>query len=532
MMKVYNSLLNGEEGTKKPKWIGINNILSYLSNINMIMNEIIDTNNINLTSLQTQMDNFEDTIDTAYIKIRDLSVTNPDYNANSNSDKLTGIFFNAIRYYGDKTTPLTNLYSLYSEYKKRVIYGYNIILNIKEGLSSINKEKMTTEFTELIDVFANLKKMFENINDTHLNNYNEYQRKFNKFISLIVSMQIIIIAYSLIAVIVLVKYVLYKKTNVFQMVLLFMWSILFIFAMVNIFIGVALGIISSLSRDLVGTIQYSFTNKNLNNKTAIFFDKTSSQGKSILDLCANDNGNVIKAFNLLESSSQFWQINSLYETVYSLFSFKTELASVNTTLTITKDLAGLYNRYKENIQEAIGDDYFEPTRKLNNFTNPDIGGNSKTEYHDYWIISKVDECLGGYPYYTGNLYNNDKNKKCLCFPDWKNKIDSIRNRYRPIDGYGELLAINITNAISRISKTYEDMKNLMDNYFLKYNTQMENILILIDKELAIVIEKQIAITEDFYNLIYPLVDDKKVLSITSCSKNNIYNVHRIFKELP
>ena len=84
--------------------------------------------------------------------------------------------------------------------------------------------------------------------------------------------------------------------------------------------------------------------------------------------------------------------------VYSLFSFKTELASVNTTLTITKDLAGLYNRYKENIQEAIGDDYFEPTRKLNNFTNPDIGGNSKTEYHDYWIISKVDECLGGYPY--------------------------------------------------------------------------------------------------------------------------------------
>ena len=61
---------------------------------------------------------------------------------------------------------------------------------------------------------------------------------------------------------------------------------------------------------------------------------------------------------------------------------------------------------------------------------------------------------------------------------------------------------------------------------------MENILILIDKELAIVIEKQIAITEDFYNLIYPLVDDKKVLSITSCSKNNIYNVHRIFKELP
>ena len=127
-------------------------------------------------------------------------------------------------------------------------------------------------------------------------------------------MQIIIIAYSLIAVIVHVKYVLYKKTNVFQMVLLFMWSILFIFAMVNIFIGVALGIISSLSRDLVGTIQYSFTNKNLNNKTAIFFYKTSSQGKSILDLCANDNGNVIKAFNLLESSSQFWQINSLYET--------------------------------------------------------------------------------------------------------------------------------------------------------------------------------------------------------------------------
>ena len=92
MMKVYNSLLNGEEGTKKPKWIGINNILSYLSNINMIMNEIIDTNNINLTSLQTQIDNFEDTIDTAYIKIRDLLVTNPDYNANSNSDKLTGIF--------------------------------------------------------------------------------------------------------------------------------------------------------------------------------------------------------------------------------------------------------------------------------------------------------------------------------------------------------------------------------------------------------------------------------------------------------
>ena len=87
------------------------------------------------------------------------------------------------------------MYSLYSEYKKRVIYGYNIRLNIKEGLSSINKEKLTTEFTELIDVFANLKKMFENINDTHLNNYNEYQRKFNKFISLIVSMQIIIIAY-------------------------------------------------------------------------------------------------------------------------------------------------------------------------------------------------------------------------------------------------------------------------------------------------------------------------------------------------
>ena len=283
---------------------------------------------------------------------------------------------------------IRNTQDYYDVLLESINYSKDSILEYEEGLNDLENKYLNDAYSFLNDYIL-------------------------KYCQLYILLFILVIAFGILGLLFLSAYV--HKCQCIKCFYIILWNIEEIFIIIIVLIGVALGLLSVLSQNIIAVIQYSTTPENLNNSNPIVFNENISD---IVNECFNEKGNLSEIIQKNSSSLQtFDKLLELKESVENTIKQLKDNDNLKkgflTLQSIINNTDKIYNNYINNSVYDIIDCKFmkNDINILIDVVNEDL---KETSRKLELIIYAASLCIA-ISIMCGiiviNRYNNDKKKK-------------------------------------------------------------------------------------------------------------------------
>lgn len=461
-LKFFDHALYGDEQTTLPKWVGVENITKTLSDT------ILEVRNMSVKA------------STAFQKLDALNSNDTLYSNNIQESKafytplkgpstLNGIYPLWAYQYQDETKVNLMLGQINIEYTviiKSVISLMNELFND----TSVMTEQTDAVVQSLENVNSEIQSLTEMVNSIYSKVSDAFITTISKVVDyLLLSFQILFgafIGFSVLSIALLSLY-LCSKCSLFKCCLHLLWNFLILFIACCFIIGTFLGLVGSVSQQMVPVISYVLSDEYLNSNESIFYQ--NSTATKLLKECINGEGDLASAMGIGSTKADI--LESFYNVSNKLTNFTDSIKLLNNSkaLTEAKSLLTEYNNdYSISTNSSYGKD--DVTASLNALTNlTDKNERGLCDTQDQWT-STVTKCKSEYIYLSPSETKQSGIKYCLLITDWdSNKVEdfykgcenksSIVSQYKSISQYAashqETISkmINKTNVMESIYKT-------------------------------------------------------------------------------
>ena len=474
-LRFFDHALYGDGQEKAPKWIGVNGLTKTLS----------------ATIVEVQ------------------NMTQKTSGAFKNLDKLKindGIYSNHIQeskeYYAPLKGPSTQneiypiwAYQYQDETKLSLTLGkinaeYKIVIKPVIALMSelfTDTTVLTKETDAVVQSLENVKGEVQALTDMVDSIYSKVSDAFVTTLSkiidyLLLSFQILfgaLIGFSALSIALLSLY-LCSKCSLFKCCLHLLWNFLILFIACCFIIGTLLGLIGSVSQQMVPVLSYVLSDTYLNSNESIFYK--NSTATKLLEECINGKGDLAKVIGIGSTKADI--LKSFYEVSNKLTNFTDSIELLNNSKALPEAkamLIGYQNDYSISTDSSYGnDDVTESLNALTKLTDKNMGSSCDTQ--DQWTSTKT-KCINGYTYLAPSATKQTGVKYCLLISDWDNsKVEefytgcgdqsSIVTRYDSINQYVVSHQNTISKMISRTDKMdelYGDMAKDVKSEFHSLN---------------------------------------------------------------
>ena len=465
IFQIYAHFIYGDDCPEKPIWNGIDQIKNLLIKTE---NQLIDIINYGIKVnesyyiVKNNIFSSEDFINEEFNKydLNDFIIENPLKDRNEfNYDYVI------FDYYYDLKK---NLNYTKTDYLNYLYVGIKIL----EKLSNITNDIQNNEISQLLNDSINqlndIENTFIDLAKDILNDLYDYQNTYNKY-----SKKINFLVFGLLllcSILISIGLFLFKIKNIpcMRFLIHITWYFNMFFILIIIIIGVIFGIISFVSKDSVGVMEYIISSENLNKKTNALAIK--GNGSEYLNICFNYDGQLKKVLNL-NSSSIIDNLNILYEykSIIDLYYYNlSSFIDWYTNLTVMYSYNYTYPSSKKGYKFYNGTSYsnlLNVLLQLRNYT--DLNYNNQLEeyninFNHYWILNEFD-CISDYEIVSNTsdeLYNLGSDKK-YCF-----------NLIQFTDCFSNYNNITI-NETTNLCEIWESYKNSIINFYDTYNTKID-----------------------------------------------------------
>ena len=468
----YYNIKEGQIKNNKLNWPGLDNIYTYIDELNEFSNIIIIDKYYNTFGLK-----YYENINIEY-KINDqmehlLKSYKKKYNELLTFTKNLKIYDMTPKYLKDYINLLENINNRINDDIYKTVSKYN---DFQNALNNI-KKKLYSDIDNNIDLnneLNNLNNSIENI-DLFSISFEEYKNKiintffrihkhlkiFGVTLNLIFNLIYMIIISGIITFLSL--YIFWKQKKLFRIILYVLWNICMAFTIYYFLLSGFLGMVNFGAKDSIGLLQTIFSYENLNEAKLIF----EKNNLNFFKECIYGNGEFLNLLDLTNKNIYNYYdlsyINNLYTAYYNIIIRTKEddlyydkyFVSADIKLTDASNPNNLKSNF-ENIENLL--------ETINKYT---------INYKDYWFIgedicsSDNNNCCKITSY---NAYQNSKSTACKVSNYKNNDIkEKIQKIYEIYDTNNKKI-IDITEKQTNIKET---LKNEISNqYFILYRNNI------------------------------------------------------------
>ena len=482
LFQIYRTVLYGDQKQSNPKWPGtikikeiLNIIINVVENLNLHKSILVQQ------EIQENSNYFQELLHNSYLLFANRVLPYPEPEMNTEH-----FIPNYIDDYGPFEQTGKDLYYVHNEYIK--LQEHNMFLNnYLELIGNIieRKEVMIEILNYSKFQVDELTKTFEALSEKILEHWLIVQNYFNIYGKIILlCINSIISLLSFFGTCFLVIYSLCNNCEKMKYIINVTWIMLSILTIIIFAIGIILGSLSVITVDLVGIVNYAFSQENLigdvNNKTILFEKGKASE---YINICINSDGDLTNAFRLNKDDPNVILLQNLYTSLGQL-ERNLVLLSENNLISVTKRLYNKYDEYKDN----PGDVHSSFTTQLNKL-------NDLLNGVQFWVV-KEEECI--------------EKENCFSLKNNYSTYILVKNSY-------EIITIRKTLQ-EFLFKHIELLNDLQAN-----NIEMENILVDIRKQLISQLGQSLDIITVMYWKISPYISNEQLFSPFNCEflKGNV-----------
>ena len=463
-LQFFNHTIFGDTRAMAPRWIGLTGIVQQLANTTKLVE-----NMGNIT--QGVFDNIE------YLKGNDSLYLN-DIQTSKND------FYKEITAPNDKEKTILPIYAKEYESEKNITLDlgkinveYNVVLHPSiELMNSLFKDSqtMSKETKSVVDAISGVTNQINDFSSLMDSMETKISNQFITYISsfsgnILLAFKIIFgifIAFAIGAIGFLILF-LCSHSGFFKFLLHLIWNLLLIFIIAAFIIGSLLGIVGTLSQQVVPVVSYFLDKEYLSSKDSIF--GSNSQVATYIDICLNGNGSLAEAMNVTTTKTSV--LDTFYNATMKLDNMTESIKALNksTVLTgIAEKLEVSKNEFVYATDSSYGDS--DVTYILNDLRQyTDKSKDESACAYDLWT-SQEKNCEGysllhpGEQRKEGELY-------CLLFKDWEETDvqeiykdcahnDTILSKFVPMKAFVNAHTERVQSMIDKtneMSKIYETM---------------------------------------------------------------------------
>ena len=522
LFTMYDRMVNGENITDNSlsKWTGFASSQIVLKQT-VEAAALISAISFGEFILENDVNSLKADLNDEYENKKDTTVTNHDP---LNQTEIIPYF---IEQYGPITDNTTYLGMINYELNTKI---YND-LELLNDYRKLIEENISENYTEIAKAVAGAIYILNNIEeylDYYANQFLDeilyYIKNVDKYLLISIYIVISLLIFGCVSGFAFILIFLISNTGIknyltFRKLFISVWCLIFILSVCNIIIGVALGIISDISKDGVGLINYMFSIDNLNSTEPIIVN-ISTNGTAFLDVCTNRNGDLSSVLNISVTNSPIESINTLYSYKHQIEVLYNKTQGYNDYFDSTYNLNLLYKEY---INEKIYDDIAPSLIELNKYTDSSLGNsyidNSSSNIRDRWV-SLIKDCPNGYNYVPiGDPQLQLKGNYCLLVSEWSGHSLSITSRYSMIStplGYYKTADKAVYADTSSIASYIDDsLKVLYSMKAMNTEFDLKSTKLMIKYKISVgIIYQALKTLDDIYS---PLISEgESLMTILGC----------------
>ena len=433
ILNIFSNIKDGEKIYDEiPKWEGIEKIKSLFNTLSNKITEISNYyqdinstyNNVIQVEFYTKINNTTFISDKQIKNIEDYYILNPDIREDSNKNIIVDYIYN----YNNSLYLTFNDYNISLYPKEQIVLNLIYILSNIRNYSNLIKENIDESNKHLDDVMSTFNvfsdKIIEEIVKYQIKINNNYKKIYYPLFSIFLIFPILnSIGFFLV----------YQNHPCMRILLHIVFHFQNFFTSIICLIGIFLGIISVMGKDIINVFNYSISTDNLINENPIII---KGNGREYINTCFNLNGHLSEVIGLNKDS----KVNFLNELYLLDDTIKNNISLIES---LTLDTQNLYNEYKNNFFDITNVNYYNNDKikyiknilnDLRKFTDASfdenyiLENNTNKTYH-MWVFNK-SRCENDYLYSTNYEKSENLNEKmCFVFSDFENYPDYYKGLY-------------------------------------------------------------------------------------------------------
>jgi hypothetical protein len=516
-----------------PKWIGITNIQTTLSNTQTALDKIaaaFPTAFSDNSWANSATTNFENKLTSSYTTYSASQLTNPNpaTSLKGGVSKITPLY---ITQYGDYKTSGTALNIIYQEYSTLIKGSLTLLDQAKTYTTNVNTYMIDIKST-LTNIQNNVNTMtsaFNSISTDVLDKWIDAQDQANNNgVTAFLVLFAILIGVSALSVVFLILLV-FCNCKCFRFFLHIFWNIITLLMILTFLLGGVFGIIGIVGTDGVSVMKWIFGSENLTSASPKIITSTTTAG--YVNTCINGNGDLSASFIPANSNSNY--LDKLYQVSYTLSSTKTQIQNYSKSQAISK-INSQYNNMINDItlttSAAQGNN--DITAILNEYrgwTDSSINKYQKgcsPSAQDVWSQSK-DKCLSDYTYIANGGKVGDKN--CVLIPEFSGA--SATTRYATQTGCTggstdfATVALAANAYVTSLNQYINDNKALL-NQLIANNNNIDTNFSEMATQLLASLNKISGVIDPLVTLFQNIVGNNGLFKLINCGKKIAF--HLIF----
>ena len=470
--KFIKNVFEGDECYEKPIWSGFSHIINSIVNIDKIIlnsyskndkiiDNINDIKNLSFYQYIMQNEKFLNDEKSKYEDLYKINFINPDP-------------FNSENVFPDFIYEMPNLLKdIIFDFEYSIVHPFKVLNDISEYINVIysNKDNISNSLKNSLEKLNKFKQTFDYFAYDAIVNKIKYQKYINKYGNAFFSFFFpVCISIGSINIFCLLFYVTFNLqwTRIPMYVL---WNIETLIMIISFIFGLLFSLIYLEGKDGRDIIDYALSSYNLNNKNTIIF---KGEGKEYLNICFNENGDLLNKLNLLNNNTIL--IDKLYDYILII---ETQIKIVSNEFDNLKKHINNFENYYDYIDNSyyyINGEKYEFKNiliELRKYSDSGYEGNylkKNNEIFDVWVFSKKN-CPKGYKYISNSDNYILQKRNCLLFNERKNLSSYYNNIVINKGKYNNLQeAFESYNKtiFSYIEKNQEILKNNILPYFNEY----------------------------------------------------------------
>ena len=451
MINFLEHLTKGEDKTDFPKWIGTNNIVAELENLDKVTQTVEDEYpNVfeanDYTTLGSKITDYEDN-KIPNIKSLYKGLPNPQTTA------MIYPFFVV----GFKEQTGVHTIEITEEFKTLIKTPYDTINQLKEVSENIkaNKTGVSNSLSSFKVTFNNIESTVSNVSEPAIDNILKVRDKaFDLFLFAFKILYGILLVLA-IALMTLLSLYVWVKLYILKFSTHVIWNVGMVICFLTLLIGSIIGVACYIFKAISPSFTYLLSKEYLSDPSSLF--SQTGDVADYIDICLNRDGDLIKGLGVSTTAAQnLEELNTVSRTVQSM-----NLSLPNSSPVFASILEEM-QRYKADLSTVTNYEThrYDDIQKIIDSINAETDENHVCKAYDYYATT-IEKCKEGYTYQE-TFQSTGKN--CYILPNSNLVIaytactlDSIKSKLSYINRIGQLL----DDTIDSIKTNYVEPFNLL-----------------------------------------------------------------------
>ena len=508
LFKLHRTVVNGENTSVTPKWIGISTLENALTQTTLVIDDVQkNVSKLYQSSLQNDTNTFTSLLFdlseeynnniNKFTKNNSVSINNFTLINPSNSANNSFLVPKYIERLGSYKNPDSYLSQINDEHILIMEPGLVFLNEMKNASSSLQNQsdEVKSSLSTSINDLNQIQSTFDDLSSDIFDEIIKYQNYINDYSDLVFYVLTgIFMFFGVVGFLCTFFFVLCEKCQCIRIFLHILWNFLAFFSFILMLLGGIIGLVGIVLTDGVGVLDYVVSPENLTpQEEGLSPIILSGESLDYINTCLNGDGNLYDKFGLKDSSN----IDQLYLMNKKVTEYAALVSSYNDSYNSTIQL----DKYYKEVFEDFSKTHAEVKNAFDNL-NKLTQNNSLT---DTWV-SNESYCPNKPDIFPNETNNTSGNYCFVLYSHITN--ESIKLRYENT---------TITESINLL-KQYNDSNYYLLSNAIEQNNNFKNISNLLLKQLKNDVDISKNITQPLTNIFSQYTGDEGINSLMNCSK--------------